>query len=413
MDETIDLRPYVDAIVRRWWVILGSIVGFILLAVTLYLSQNEYRANALIAVTDPAQRLQFDSRIVSTLNVANLLQAYPEIASSDGVMTTLLEEARGLSNNNIDSLPALRSIIDVETGADGRLVRLVVRHNNPQIAADIANAWARIFVNVVDSIYVPAGGGVEFFRDQLSQTETDLQTVEKALVDFQSGSRIAIVENELAALKDRQSTYLAEKNRLLLTMDNIRSLQGQIAAGSGDTIPWADQLVSLMLQLKMYETETTSETVLPESPLQLQLSAQNNLTTEQRNEQLALLSILATTAETRLSEIDVKLIGLESDIFNLQQEQQDLTNRYDQLTRDRDIAKETYSTLARKIDEVRIQTEDSTTGLKVASLATAPLEPDRANLFVTVGIAGMVGLLLSVAALIAITWWRTGPGTKA
>lgn len=407
MDETIDLRPYVDAIIKRWWVIIGFILAFVLLAVFFYLSQTQYRATALIAITDPTQRLQFDNRIVNTVDLDNLLDAYPEIASSDAVLTALLTEARELSNGSISTLPDLRDIADAETGADGRLVRLIVRHEDPEFAANIANSWASIFVSTVDSIYLPSMGEVEFFDNQLAQTKNALQTVEQELEDFQASSRLGIVENELAALQNRQSIYLAEQNRHLLILDDIRSLRGQIAAGSSDTIPWGDQLTSLILQLKLFETENIFDTVPSGTPLQLQLSSQSNLTTEQRNEQLALLDNLSATAETSISEIDVKKLGLESEIFDLQRERQIITNRYEQLLRDQEIAKETYLTLARKIDEVRIQSSDNSNSLRVASLATPPTEPNRSNLIVTATIAGLAGLLISMGILLVLTWWKT------
>lgn len=407
MDETIDLRPYVDAIIKRWWVIIGFILAFVLLAVFFYLSQTQYRATALIAITDPTQRLQFDNRIVNTVDLDNLLDAYPEIASSDAVLTALLTEARELSNGSISTLPDLQDITDAETGADGRLVRLIVRHEDPEFAANIANSWASIFVSTVDSIYLPSMGEVEFFDNQLAQTKNALQTVEQELEDFQASSRLGIVENELAALQNRQSIYLAEQNRHLLILDDIRSLRGQIAAGSSDTIPWGDQLTSLILQLKLFETENIFDTVPSGTPLQLQLSSQSNLTTEQRNEQLALLDNLSATAETSISEIDVKKLGLESEIFDLQRERQIITNRYEQLLRDQEIAKETYLTLARKIDEVRIQSSDNSNSLRVASLATPPTEPNRSNLIVTATIAGLAGLLISMGILLVLTWWKT------
>ncbi len=405
MDETIDLRPYIEALLRRWWVILGAVIAGILIAVFLHFSQSDYRATALVAVTDPTQRLQFDSRIVNTLDLDILLQAYPELATSDGVLTSLLARATELSGGTIDSLTQLRQMLDVETGADPRLVRLVVNNGDPQLSADLANAWAGTFVAVVDEIYRGQGGEVQFFRDQLSETEAQLQTAEQALVEFQSGSRIGIVDNQLLALNALQASYLADQSRLNLVLDDIRALRGQIEAGTGETVTWTDQLTALMLQLNIYET--VSATPAPGNPVQLQLDAGANLTTAQRAEQLGLLDNLSQSAETSLGEIEVRLLALEPRIFELQSEKQVLFHKFEELTRNRDVAKETYVTLARKVDEVRIQSEDSGSGLKVASLAAPPSQPSRSSLIITGLIAGLVGLLLATAVIIAVTWWKS------
>lgn len=404
MDETIDLRPYVEALLRRWWVILGAVLGGILIAVILHFAQSNYRATALVAVTDPTQRLQFDTRIVNTLDLDILLQAYPELAISDSVIMALLTQATELSGGEIDSLTQLDSMVEVETGADPRLVRLIVHNEDPQLAAELANAWANTFVAIVDTIYRGQGGDVAFFTDQLTQTDSQLKAAEAALVEFQSGSRMGIVDNELRSLTEMQAAYLADQRRLSLTLDDIRALRGQIEAGTGDVVSLADQLTALMLQLDIYDK--SSGTPEAANGLQLQINSQANLTTSQRAEQLTLLDNLIQAAEGSLSEIDVRLLGLEPQIFELQREKEDIFHQYEELTRNRDVAAETYITLARKIDEVRIQADDAGASLRVASRAAPPAHPDRSNLIVTAALGAVVGLFLAAAALVAATWWR-------
>ncbi len=404
MDETIDLRPYIEALIRRWWVILGAVLGGILIAVFLHYAQSNYQATALVAVTDPNQRLQFDNRIVNTLDLDILLQAYPELATSDSVMMMLLTQAEDLSAGTINSLTQLHSMVEVETGADARLVRLIVHHEDPQLAADLANAWADTFVTVVDTIYRGQSGEVGFFTDQLAQTNSQLQAAEAALVEFQSGSRMGIVDNELLSLTELQASYLADQRRLRLALDDIRALRGQIESGTGEVVTVADQLTALMLQLNVYER--VSSTPEPGNGLQLQINPQTNLTTGQRAEQLALLDSLAQAAEATLGDIDVRLLALEPLIFELQREKEDIFHQYEELTRNRDVAAETYMTLARKIDEVRIQADDTAAGLRVASRAAPPAQPNRSNLIITAALGAVVGLFLAVAAAVAVAWWR-------
>lgn len=405
MDETIDLRPYVEALVRRWWVILGAVIAGVLVAVLLYTSQTNYRATALVAVTDPTQRLQFDPRITNMLDLDTLLQAYPELAMSDGVLSALLEEAKRLSDGRIQNMEMLHDMIEVENGSDPRLVRLVARSEDPQLAADLVNAWANQFVAAIDNIYGAPGGDVTFFSNQLAETAQQLRVAESALVEFQSGSRMGIVDNQLASLNDLQASYLADQRRLNLVLDDIRTLRGQIEAGAGDSVTWADQLTALTLQLQVYET-ITSATPMPSNPIQLQANPQAELTTADRATQLLLLDDLARAAEASRNEIEVKLVALEPQVFALQREKQDLFHQFEELTRNRDVAKETYVTLARKIDEARIQTEDSGTSLRVASLAAVPSSPDRSSPIITATVLGLAGLLISVGLLLALTWWR-------
>jgi uncharacterized protein involved in exopolysaccharide biosynthesis len=165
--------------------------------------------------------------------------------------------------------------------------------------------------------------------------------------------------------------------------------------------------------MQLYETKLSTTTTPQDAPMQLQLDSQGDLTTNLRQEQISLLNEMEETATASLGEIDVKLLGLESSIFGMQREKEELQHRFEQLTRDRDVAKETYMTLARKLDEVRIQSDDSTSGLRIASLAAPPLEPSRSNPIVMIMVSALVGFLLTVGFLIGTTWWKSGVrGTK-
>lgn len=413
MDETIDLRPYVEALLRRWWVILGAVVAGILVALLLQFVQTNYEATALVAVTEPTQQLQFDERIVSSVDLNALLPAYPELAISDEVLSILLVQANELSNGEIIYLPELKGLLHAEKGADPRLVRLTARADSPELAAELANAWAEEFVSFVKAIHQVSGGDVEFFTTQLAETNAQLRAAERALVDFQSGSRIGIVDNELLSLTTLQASYLSDRRRLNLARDKIGALRRQIEAGEGDTITWADQLTALMLQIRVYDTVSGAPTPEAASALQLQLNAQQELTTSQRATQLRLLDELAQSAGQSLSEIDVKLLALEAPIFELQREKQELFHQFEELTRNRDVAEETSLSLARKIDEVRIQSEDTGSGVKTISPAAVPFSPTRVNFFISATIAGLAGFLLSALVILILDWWKNSAERSA
>lgn len=419
MDETIDLRPYVDALVRRWRVIPGAVIAGILIATLLHFSSSNYRATALVAAFEPAQQLQFDERIISSVRLEPFTSAYPEIATSNDVLSAVLERAKELSGGTIATLPELRDILNVEKGDDSRLLRLSVRYDNPQVAAELANLWATTFVKTVDEINLGRSGQVEFYENLRADTIAELQGIEQALVDFQSGNRTVIVENQLFSLGQQQATYLADQRRLRLLLEDIEALSAQIEAGSGDTITFADQLTALTLQQNAYihETPIISPTVgiaqSSSASVQLQANPEFNLTAGTRSEQLVLLGALAQSVEARLATIDVKLLELESSFFSLQREQQSIANRYDELIRQRDVAAETAVILARRIDEVRVQSQDTGNSLRIASLAVPPVRYDRSSLVVSAAVFGLLGFLISAMAVILLTWWKSSGNRSA
>ena len=404
MDEMIDLRPYVDALLRRRWAIVVATMIGVLLALAFYLSQTSYQARALVVINEPTQELQFDPRIIDVTDLSVLLRTYPELATSDEVVTRLIEQARDLSDGAINSVTQLRDMIEVEVGVDARLMRLIVQADSAQLAADLANAWADILLAVVDNLYRSPGGNVDFYNTQLTQTSAQLTTAEQALVQFQSQSRMGLVDNELASLTALQASYLADQRHLSLVLNDIDALKRQIEAGSGDTITWADQLTALMLQLDVYET--AQATPVTGSDIQLQLNTQSTLTTAMRQEQLQHLDQLSQTAQVSLAANDLRLAELEPRIFALQAEKEEIFHQYEELTRSRDVAKETYLTLARKLDEERISTAGPSTQLKLASGAAVPELPSRTSLPLLLILGATAGLLISVALVILRTWWR-------
>ncbi len=412
MDETIDLRPYVDALVRRWWVILGAVIAGVLIAAFLHFSSSNYRATALVAAIDPSQRLQFDQRMVNSIDLDTFTPAYPEMATSDDALVPVLTRAAELTDGEIDNLQDLRGILGVDTGNDSRLLRLSVTHSDPEVAAELANVWAQSFVRTVDEVYLGQSGQIEFYEELWADANQELHEAGQALVDFQSGSRMGIVDNLLMSLNQQQVSYLADQRRLGALLEDVQSLSDLIEAGDGDTITFADQLTALTLQQNVYIHETPIFTPtlgisqLPYGTIQLQADPQFDLTTSDRTEQLALLASLAQTIEADLSGIDVKLLELETRFFQLQREKQAIANQYEELARRRDVAAETSVTLARKIDEVRIQSQDSGSSLRLVSLAAPPTEFHRSSLVLAAMTFGLLGLLLSATALILYTWWK-------
>lgn len=403
MDETIDLRPYVTALVRHLWLIGGAVVAAIALALLLYSTSNEFEARAMVTVPEPSQQLAFDPRIVDIVRPALLLNAYPELAMSDDILARLQERASEATGGAIASRGQLRGLLDVQQAADARLLYLHVRHEDPEVASLLANAWAEEFLAAIERVY--GTGGTDFYRQQLTQADQTLRAAEEALVAFQTTNRQGIVDNELAALTDLQRAYLADQNTLNLVLDNIRTLRVQLETNGSDVVSLADQLSALIIQLKAYETQSVSQTpVPPQQSLQLNIGSDMQLTATQPAEQLQRLEALRAAVEGALAQRQEQLDALQPRIFALQTEKQQLFNQGDRLVRARDIAQETYTTLSRKIDEGRIASEK--TIARLASRASVPEHPSRPNLVVLLPLLVTAAVLLTAGLIIAHTWWR-------
>jgi capsular polysaccharide biosynthesis protein len=413
MDETIDLRPYIEALIRYFWVIIGAIILALLVVYLTNFSSNTYNALALVSIPDPTMQVQFDARIKDVVDPESMLAIYPELAMSDEVLSRVLTRLQGSQSDTDDlTVDQLKSIIWMRTVGSPQLFRLNASHEEPVMAANIANAWAEEFVFAVESAY--GSNDLEFYSGQLEQAAAELQAANDALVAFQTTNRQGIVDNELASLHEQHRAYLTKERSLTLILNDIRDLRAQLEANTTDTVSTAEQLAALMLQLRTYESvppavQTFAETMAVAAPgrdsqWQFSIGTDATLTTADRAQQLQMLESLRVAIEASLANIDAQRTALEGSIFTLQTEKQDLFNEGERLISNRTVAEETYLSLARKVDESRIVNQAPIA--HIVSHAAVPEQPARPNLITSLLLYGGVAALISAAFIIALTWWR-------
>jgi len=401
LDEVIDLRPIVEGLLRYWRLIVGSTLILIIgaIGITLMLPDT-YEATALVAIIENRERVQFDERFAEEVfDQPQLLLAYPELAMSDEVLSTLLAQLP--AEADIETLADLQDMLSVTAGSDPGLLHLTAKHKDSEVAAAIANNWAQLFMTLTNRLNGNRGEQqVLFFEERLLEAQTVVEATEQELIDFQERNRFTIIENELNALTQLQTDYLADRRAMLFTLTDVNALKNQLQNSDTPSITLADQVTALTLQIKAFDVEL-------ELPLQFQLdNADVTLTSSSRTDQIALLDDLQNTLESSLNEIDNRLTDLEPQILQKQREREQVQLEYGQLQRNRNVAEETYLSLARKVDEERITAQDVSGGVRLASNAAVPMEPAGPTVSVIAAIAGVIGLLLGFSAILALTWWR-------
>lgn len=405
MEQTIDLRPYLAALGRYLWLIVGALLLAGVVSMALYLSSNDYEATTLLTIPEPVQQAEFDVRLTSTVRPAQALTQYPELARSDELLSRLLERVGTLSSGRIVSTAQLRAMTKVTTSADNRLLRLIVTDTDPALASQVANLWAEEFILMAERLY--GRGGIDYFNDQLAQADTALQTANDALVAFQATNRQGIVDNELAALVARQQSLLADANRYEAVLTDIQTLRAQLQNNSSDFVTLADQLAALTVQLRAFE-ESPATPAAPQ--FQLNIGADAQLSAGQRAEQLQQLDALRLSIEAALAQSRSQQEALATPMFALQTEKQQLFNQGERLLRAREVAQDTYIIVARKIDEEHVASRE--TVLRVASRALVPDTPTRPNLVALFSLLAIVALIPTVAFILFWTWWRA-PARRA
>ncbi len=417
MEEEINLRQYVEVLIRYWkWIVGLALVMAVAALVMGFLTPPTYEATALVAVTEPRYVMRFDPRFETVNGIQPAYKAYPELAASDDLLQDLLACLNPLPEG-VETLQNLREMLEAGAGADPSMVRLAVRYRDPEEAARVANAWAGLFVARANEIYgAHSDQQVHFFENQLERARAELEAAEQALVAFQARNQAALLGAQLTSAQQDLQDYLVEQREIERAVRNARALQGNIASQPADgPVNPGDDLTALLLQIQAFNVQTSRPertasygAELGAGPsVWLQISDATLLSSERTAGELALfLDELVTTLEAREEEAEAQVATLEPQILTLQQQLQESQTEGNRLTRAQDVARETYVTLARKVEEVRIAAEDTSGEVRLASQAAAPEQPVSPRKLLNTAVAGALGLMLGVCGAFAVEWWK-------
>jgi len=401
MEEEIDLRVYILVLLKYWKWILGlTIAATVVALVVSFLLPPTYEATALVAIKAPLYVMNFDPRF----QVPNQLpqpayKAYLDLAEGDEVLEALFSRLNPRPAE-IKTLRDLREMVKARAGTDPSVVRLTVRARDPQEAARIANLWAEIFVTHANRIYGASDEELQQLEGQLAQAQAALEAAEQALIEFQARNQASILEARLDSLKSDQAHYLADQRAITYILQDIQALREQLARQPGERpASLADDLTALFLQIKAFNAQASA-------PIQLQVNSAESLSNRSIGETMALLNDIARALEAKSVEIKQRLEELQPQILSLQRQLQEIYTESDRLTRQRDLAKETYTALARKVQETRIAVQGAQRTAELGSRAAVPEEPASPRKLLNTAVAGTLGLMLSTMGAFAAEWWR-------
>ena len=212
---------------------------------------------------------------------------------------------------------------------------------------------------------------------------------------------------DLAALSDTLENRLDELDKGIaalskeLVTDPQYDLLGELA-GSDDAL--VQEIKSRYPELfDLDDISNLSEQIAPDNPLAR--------LTLQKSQQLLQLQGLEKipTYSAEAEDITQAIDKLQSEVRQLQAqvEVENATKR--ELTRARDLTRETYSTLANKVEEVNIASAITGTEVRFLSLALEPRSKVRPRRLQNTALAGVVGFMLALGVVFLIEYLRSEP----
>ncbi len=217
MDDEIDLREYIQVIIK-WWreiallTIAAAVGAGVVMLILDLLTPPLYEASATVAIARVKSDITFDDRY-RTLSEEELQQlrgdarrsALLGLVNNSAVAEAVIAEL-GDSLTEEERNPAfLLTMIEAQpvtsaaSRTDSDLIRIAVVTDSPEHSALIANSWANHYVQHVNTLYgsVPAEL-MTSVRNDLDQSSAAYQEAQKNLESFIAGDNARQVERLIA-----------------------------------------------------------------------------------------------------------------------------------------------------------------------------------------------------------------------
>jgi len=208
--EEVDLTQYFDALIRKWWLIVGlTVVCALVAGVYAFTRPSFYQARALVATVKEVTQVSFSQEIKTLsedeidpqVSRAQRLRSFVAMASSPAIAEAVLAQLGDQLPAQQRSTRALLGMVRANIPRGTDLIEIVATHPNPSIAEMVANAWAQEYIRQLNEVYS-------------SRDETSYEAVEKQLADAkrtyeeaQKAWETLLEESRLADLQRRINEY--------------------------------------------------------------------------------------------------------------------------------------------------------------------------------------------------------------
>ncbi len=468
----IDFGKYIETLVRQWQWIAACALGLGILALayslfTISTSTPSYEAVALVASAKTESNVNFGSAITSTseaelafYNRNARLQSFVALVQNGAVAEKVLAEIGPRLKENERTTAALLRMVKASLIPSTDTIQISVTYGDPVIAAEIANAWGKAYVHLINDLYVSSSSGTSYLATeaQTTQAKTDYDKAQAALDDFLAHDKtdeytrqIDEVTITITSLREAQSKVddqqvqdrlarldraYSDSRQIGLFLDNTISMRAAVNAG-GEPAAISNALALTMLKTQIYAafqgTNTLQVQNLPET-------LGSNISTVNAAGMVADLDALISTLKTSQAELNTLIGTLSSEIQNgdylmnfsiantliekkIEENEQKIrdlkslistdSSTLNELTRARDLAWQSYSALATKATEMGVAAQ--TTGIEVV-FASPATPPDGKviviNSRINAGLATGVGLLIGIIVAYAYEFWQNYKGRQ-
>lgn len=415
----IDLRRLFMVLFAGWrWIILFALVPTIICFGYFYLLQPRlYQASAIVSLVQPRYQLNFDPQY-QTLEKANLTnKVINDIALSSDIVSQLFE-AWSEPRKSPDQFDGFLSHIEVKTGNDTSVAKLIVRLDSAEEAARLANLWAQLVVDKINTVFADLDQGrLTLLESQLSDAKANLIKADQALIAFEAQNQRNSLQNQLNVLVSYQKTLLLQQDLINQWQQETQSLLEELEGIPDSAMVPPDvytRWTMLTLQPSIFSSVFQSQDINGNfAPYQFQVPIIPGGATSTVAEFRRAVRTWQLILDKRVAFISEQLRPYPSILYPLQERIESLNREKERLTLERKVAADTYETLNNKYQELRITFQIENRYARIASRAYPPYNPvSRGTLTYTL-VAFFGGAVLGMTFVLLRDWWLQGKDTES
>lgn len=397
-DSSPTIEDYVLAVWRGRRIVVGWAVGLSVFALVVSLIlPPTYEASSIVLLLDPSFTIELDDRLTTTdnrtepQNLQTLSRSFVPIALSDDVLGAVYDDFP----DSFDNLAELREAVQALQVEESNVIYLTVQADDPVLVQELANVWAGVLEQQMNTLYLFSPSARERLESQLAAVRANLESAESDYTAFKQQDDRETLNADLSMLNEqyRRTLRLDARNTLLLeTLDMLE--QGLQGLPTDDRAAPMDALLVTTVQLQIAGTADELRTGDALPSVQLQAGDFAGPTNSELLERLSRLRVylndqLQTTTQTRDQ--------LSQDIFELQGEIAEVEEQSYLVNQARDEARNAFDVLSVKLTETTTTAEFTSRRVSIASFARPPQEPIAPLTLINILIGGVTGFFFGLS----------------
>jgi len=205
VEEEINLRPYIETLMRSWyWILLAGIIAGGSAYLISKITPDIYEAEAVVATIRERTNVSFNTSIETQAEAGGSKDATSRITglvalvTSSDVAEQVLAEVGDELDEDSQTIPALIKMI--KASSDGDLIIIEAKYTDPQLTSRIANVWAQVYENHVNTLYASRSDSDQaVLLSQVAIAEGEYDTARANTELFITDNHITFLQSEITA----------------------------------------------------------------------------------------------------------------------------------------------------------------------------------------------------------------------